>query len=157
MAGRSLTWEEREKHGLTDCDPRDRENLDPHVFLGVFSDHDPGQSVDWLRQTLAKGEPWVCGGFARDLRYAIAEVRYWLQFPHGEGLPEPADIHRLRDSVREAIAYITAWVETHGIESLNTPQEEAAARQGWPNADGKGWTPPWDILGIEQPDWWRKP
>ena len=155
MAG-SLTWQELERHGLTDCDPRDRANLDSRLFGWVFSDHDPGQAVDWLRQTLETGAPSLCGGFAEELRASIADVRDRIRFPHGEGLPEPADIHRLRDSVREAIACITAWIETHGIESLDTPQEETAARQGWPDAAGKGWTPPWDILGIEQPDWWGK-
>ena len=153
MAG-SLTWQELERQGLTDCDPRDRESLDPQIFGGVFSDHDPGQAVDWLRQTLAHGEPWMCEGFARELRCAIADVRYGLRFPYGEGLPEPQDIHRLRDSVREAIACITAWIETHGIEYLDTPEGETAAQRGWPDAAGKGWTPPWDILGIEQPSWW---
>ena len=155
MAG-LLTWEEREKHGLTDADPRDRDSLDHRLFGDYLCDHGPGQSVDWLRQTLKNGPPASGSGFALELRGAIAGARGGLLFPHGDGLPEPADIHRLRDSVREAIACITTWIVTHGIESLDTPQEETAARQGWPDAAGKGWSPPWDILGIEKPDWWGK-
>jgi len=152
-----LTWEELERYGLTECDPRDRDNLDHRLYGFVFTDHEPGQSVSWLRETLKTGSPRYCRKFAEDLRAAIADTRDALLFPWGEGLPEPQDIHRLRDSLREAIARITAWVETHGIESLDSPEEEIAARQGWPDADGKAWTPPWDLLDMEPPPWWGKP
>ncbi|MBD0866300.1 MAG: hypothetical protein GDA36_12290 [Rhodobacteraceae bacterium] len=75
--------------------------------------------------------------------------------PRGEGLPEPQDIHRLRHSLRDAIARITAWADTHGIENLDMPTEESTARQGWPDAGGNRWTPPWDILGIRAAsDYW---
>ena len=156
MAG-FLTWQERERHGLTDCDPRDREPLDYRLFGIFLSDRDPGQAVDWLRRTLGTRAAINASGFPRELRQAIADARDGLQLPWGEGLPEPQDIHRLRDSLREAIARIAAWVEAHGIESLDTPEEEIAARQGWPDADGNAWTPPWDILDIEPPDWWGRP
>ncbi|WP_419738688.1 hypothetical protein [Ruegeria sp.] len=156
MAG-FLTWEDLERHGLTECDPRDREELDDRLFGDFLYDHEPGQSVDWLRQTLKSGKPTCGAGFAVELRCSIGAVRNGLRFPWGAGLPEPAEIHRLRDCVREAIAQITAWVDLHGIDCLDTPEEEAAARQGWPDAEGKAWTPPWDILGIEPPDWWGRP
>ncbi|MBC6404543.1 MAG: hypothetical protein GDA41_02220, partial [Rhodospirillales bacterium] len=49
------------------------------------------------------------------------------------------------------------WVDRHGIDKLDTPEEDSAARQGWPDETGRGWTPPWDILGIDPPDYWGKP
>ena len=46
-------------------------------------------------------------------------------------------------------------IATAATGTSDIPDDDAA-RQGWPDDAGKGWSPPWDILGIQQPDWWGK-
>ncbi|MBC6406426.1 MAG: hypothetical protein GDA41_12055 [Rhodospirillales bacterium] len=53
-----------------------------------------------------------------------------------------------------AVDRVMRWVARHGIGKLDTPEEDSAARQGWPDETGRGWTPPWDILGIDRPGYW---
>ena len=62
-------------------------------------------------------------------------------------------------SLEEAGRHAEAWCGRTGSPlALDVPDADAdAARQGWPDADGKGWTPPWDLLDMEPPDWWGRP
>ena len=159
MAG-LMTWEELERHGLTECDPRDRAPLDQRLFPGLFgqSPNCTREVMNSLRDLLTSGEPVGSGVlFADDLRAWIKWLRDELRFTHGKDLPSPEDIDVLRASMRDAITHVEGWAKRHGIDKLNTAQEDTAARQGWPDETGNGWTPPWDILGMAPPDYWGSP
>ena len=77
--------------------------------------------------------------------------------------PTGADRARLIAALQEAGHYAEAWCKRHGyrytgIMDVTKIPDADAARQGWPDVNGNGWTPPWDLLGIEQPpDYWGKP
>ncbi|MBC6416999.1 MAG: hypothetical protein GDA47_04210, partial [Rhodospirillales bacterium] len=115
-------------------------------------------ALDKMGADLARGtgrRPEVT--FADSLRTAINLVYEELWFPGGGQLPSEAEIVRLRASMALAVDHVMGWVARHGIGKLDRPEEDSAARQGWPDQNGRGWTPPWDILGIDPPDYWGKP
>ncbi|MBC6404245.1 MAG: hypothetical protein GDA41_00685 [Rhodospirillales bacterium] len=95
--------------------------------------------------------------FADTLRMMSRLLCQKLRFPGGDHLPSEAEIVRLRVSTVLAVDHVMSWVDRHGIDKLDTPKEDSAARQGWPDETGGGWTPPCDILGIDRPDYWGKP
>jgi len=134
--------------------------LDRRIFPGVFADftNPTRDALDCMGADLAKGTGCPPKfAFADTLREAINLVYEDLWFPFGDRLPSEGEIVRLRASMVLAVDHVMGWVDRHGIDKLDTPEEDSAARQGWPDETGRGWTPPWDILGIDQPDYWGKP
>ena len=134
--------------------------LDCRIFPGMFKEleNPTRDALDYMGDDLAKGTGCPPKfAFADTLRMAINLVRVKLWFPFGDRLPSEAGIVRLRASMVLAVDHVMGWVDRHGIDKLDTPEEDSAARQGWPDETGRGWTPPWDILGIDPPDYWGKP
>ena len=107
-----------------------------------------------IRETLAAGTGTVQGRFGLNLRGSIAFQYLRLDSMHGDDAPTPEETARLVASFTEAIDRIEAWAERHGVDALDTDAEDAAARCGWPDENGNGWNPPWDILRMEKPAWW---
>ena len=106
-------------------------------------------------ETLAAGTGTNLGRFGESLRGLIS-VRYLdldRIFDRYDA-PTPEETVRLVASFTEAIDRINAWAERHGVDALDTDAEDAAARCGWPDENGNGWNPPWDILRMEKPAWW---
>ena len=158
MAG-LMTWEELERHGLTECDPRDSEPLDQRLFGNMMADpaNPVRDTMCWLRELLTAGADPMVKNFASKLRDHVELLRLAVRFPAEIDLPEPGDIHALRASMRDAVTHIEGWAKRHGYDMIDTAEEDSAARQGWPDETGKGWTPPWDILGMTPPDYWGSP
>ncbi len=136
------------------------DTLDHRIFPGMFTELvDPMRgALDNMGGDLAKGTGCPPDfTFAHTLRTAICLLCEQLRFPCGDRLPSQAEIVRLHASTVLAVDRVTDWVDRHGLDKLDTPEEDCAARRGWPDETGRGWTPPWDILGIDPPDYWGKP
>lgn len=130
----------------------------PAFPTGLWEDLDSTRdNLNSLRDILKTGSGSRRSRFGHALRVELVVLTEHLHFIYGKEPPTPEETERLRISVTEAIVYIEAWAERHGMDALDTDQEDAAARQGWPDETGKGWTPPWDILRMKQPDYWGTP
>jgi len=119
--------------------------LDRRIFPGMFMElvNPTRDALDYMGEDLAKGTgcpPEFT--FADTLRVAINLVYEDLWLPFGDRLPSEGEIVRLRASMALAVDRVMGWVGRHGIGKLDTPEEDSAARQGWPDETGRGWTPP---------------
>ncbi len=132
-------------------DTKGRAPLDQRLFPAVMARFDPHMAIEIMRSSLG---PTVGPAFAEDLRAHIAWLYNALSAPDVDKTAQPCDRDRLLASMCEAIAHIEDWAERHGIEACGTLLEDAAARRGWPDETGRGWTPPWDILAIDRPYYW---
>ncbi len=145
------------RHSLTEYD---RQLLDGKLFPHMFGQQPDTtrHAINVLCNVIAVGAPVSSHStFAACLRSRIAFLRNELGFIYGEDKPSPEEVNRLRSALDEAITHIEGWVARHGIDRINTSEEDTAARQGWPDETGTGWTPPWDELGMTAPDYWGTP
>ncbi len=130
---------------------KDRAVLDQRLFPAVMARFALPDAMDMMRSRLG---PAVGPAFAEDLRTTVAWLYNALSDPDAGDLMPAHERARLRGSMCEAITHIEDWAERHGTEACGTPFEDAAARRGWPDKAGRGWTPPWDILAITRPCYW---
>ena len=124
-------------------------------------------AVTELRTALNDTEPQMEWHFGRNLRLAISYLQQELRSSssyereygprHVPDGPTGRERDRLIASLEEAGRHAEAWCRRTGCPLVYDTPDADAARQGWPDADGNAWTPPWDILDIEPPDWWGRP
>ena len=121
-------------------------------------------SLRSLRHVLVDKPPRGDGHYGWRLRGVIGDL--WNDLcdqDHHEGYPTrpdgPTGTERaqLIASLQDAARHLYAWCECNGCTGTFDIPDEDAARQGWPDETGKGWTPPWDILGMAPPDYWGSP
>ncbi len=119
-----------------------------------------------LRNVLLDAQPQMSGHFGQNLRRAIGylwesltsresfERRYGPR--HRADGPTGAERAQLIASLEEAGRRAEAWCRQAGCDPVQDAPDAEAARQGWPDADGAVWTPPWGALGIEPPEYWGR-
>jgi len=145
--------------------------LHPDLFEQLCFRSDTGTpvavAVAELRTTLNDTEPQIGCHFGQSMRIAIAHLletlvsrkRYEREYGprHVPDGPTGRERDRLIASLEEAVRHAEAWCRRTGCPLVSNTPDADAARQGWPDADGNAWTPPWDLLDMEPPDWWGKP
>ena len=145
--------------------------LHPKLFEYLCFRSDSGtpvaDGVAGLRKALNDTEPRIGIHYGRNLRLAISYLQQELRSSrsyereHGPRYvsdgPTGAERDRLIASLEEAGRHAEAWCKRTGCPLVYDTPDADAARQGWPDADGNAWTPPWDLLDMEPPDWWGKP
>ena len=111
-------------------------------------------ALEPLGRCLKSGSATVHGRFGNTLRGEIAFLYPKISRLCTKDALTPQETERLYASLAEAADRIEAWAERHGMDALDTDAEDAAARCGWPDENGNGWNPPWDILRMQKPTWW---
>jgi len=143
------------------------ELFNPYLCLRSDTMTPVAVSVASMRTALNGTEPHTASHYGRRLRLEIAHLldtlksrkRYEREYgsdPVPDG-PTGAERDRLIASLEEAVRHAEAWCRRTGNPLVDDTPDADTARQGWPDSDGKAWTPPWDILEIEPPDWWGRP
>ena len=123
-------------------------------------------AITELRNVLLDAEPRMHSHFGQRLRRAISylwegltshesfERRYGPR--HRADGPTGAERAQLIASLEEAGRRAEAWCRHVGCDPVQEAPDAEAARQGWPDANGNAWTPPWGSLGIETPEYWGR-
>ena len=143
------------------------ELFNPYLCLRSDTATPGAAAVASMRTALNGTQPHTASHYGRRLRIEIAhllETLVWRKSQEREYGPRRvpdgpigAERDRLIASLEEAGRHAEAWCRRTGCPLVYDTPDADAARQGWPDADGNAWTPPWDLLDMEPPDWWGKP